>query len=188
MEFLRLHKYHIWYFGLHFSNIGYWGYPSKANNAVLGYSVVKKVKMIFPNIIKKLKITWKYSKFPLEITSKFLGRREKRKAAGVVGVFCQNLGITAYTLESYSNFKSRFSFNKGNIFEIHCYFRTRGNSRFNDFSQLINTFSLSNEDFAGLDNFNKLENLFCAQGFARNLNWCHLKEKNKNCRKKDFLI
>ena len=27
----RLHKYHIWY-GPHFSNIGYWGCPSKANN------------------------------------------------------------------------------------------------------------------------------------------------------------
>ena len=42
------------------------------------------------------------------------------------------------------------------------YFRTRGNARFNDLSQLINT--LSNQDFAGLDNFNKLENLFCMQG------------------------
>ena len=41
-------------------------------------------------------------------------------------------------------------------------FRTRGNARLNDLSQLLNT--LSNQDFAGLDNFNKLENLFCMQG------------------------
>ena len=32
-------------------------------------------------------------------------------------VFCQNLGITAYTLKKYSNFKTKFSFNNGNIFE-----------------------------------------------------------------------
>ena len=29
-------------------------------------------------------------------------------SAGHVGVFCQNPGITAYTLENYSNFKSKF--------------------------------------------------------------------------------
>ena len=29
-------------------------------------------------------------------------------SAGHVGVFCQNLGITAYTLENYSNFKKKF--------------------------------------------------------------------------------
>ena len=28
-----------------------------------------------------------------------------------VGVFCQNLGITAYALENYSNFKNKFLFN-----------------------------------------------------------------------------
>ena len=43
---------------------------------------------------------------------------ERRKAAGYVGLFCQNLGITTYTLENYSNFKSKFSFNSGSIFEI----------------------------------------------------------------------
>ena len=77
-----------------------------------------------------------------------------------MGVFCQNLGITAYTLESYSNFKSNFSFNSGSFLEIHDYFKTRGNACFNDFnlSQLINT--LSNQDFAGFNNFNKLENLY----------------------------
>ena len=75
--------------------------------------------------------------------------------AGHVGVFCQNLGITAYTLENYSNFKSNFSF--GSILEIHDYFRTMGKSSFNDLSQLINT--LSNQDFAGLDKFRLRKNL-----------------------------
>ena len=121
---------------------------------------------------EKLKIAWKNSKWPWEGTSRFPRRREKRKAAGHVGVFCQNLGITACTLENYSNFKNTFSFNNGNIFEIHNYFRTREIVRFIDLPQLINTLSLSNQDFAGLVNFDKLENLFCTQGVARKLNWC----------------
>ena len=37
-----LHKYHIWYFGLNFSNIGYWECCSNANNTMLGYSIAKK--------------------------------------------------------------------------------------------------------------------------------------------------
>ena len=80
----------------------------------------------------------------------------------------------AYTLENYSNFKSKFSFNNGNIFETYDYFRTyfRGNARFNDLVKLIE--SLLNQDFAGLD---KLENLFCIQGVATNLNWCTLKKR-----------
>ena len=68
-----------------------------------------------------------------------------------VGVFCQNLGITAHTLENYSNFKSNFSFNNESILETHDYFRTRENDSFNDLYQLINT--LSNQDFDGLDKF-----------------------------------
>ena len=71
-----------------------------------------------------------------------------------MGVFCQNLGITACTLENYSDFKSKFLFNNGSIFKIHDYFRTRGNPSFNDLSQLINTLSI--QDFAGSDEFNKL--------------------------------
>ena len=40
-------------------------------------------------------------------------------SAGHVGVFCQNLGITVYTLENYSNFKNKFLFNNnGSILEI----------------------------------------------------------------------
>ena len=61
--------------------------------------------------------------------------------------------MTTCTLKNYSNFKSKFSFNNESIFEIY-YFRTRGNARFNDMSQLINT--LSNQDCAGLDNLYKL--------------------------------
>ena len=93
----RLYKYHIWYFGLHFSNIGYWGRPSKANNTMLGYSIAKKWKWYCQhnqkNIIlwEKLKIIWKNSKWPRDITSRFFRRKERRKAAGHVGVFCQNL-------------------------------------------------------------------------------------------------
>ena len=64
---------------------------------------------------------------------------KEKRPAGHVGVFFQNLGITAYTLENYSNFKSNFSFNNGSILEIHDYFRTMGKSSFNDLSQLINT-------------------------------------------------
>ena len=62
---------------------------------------------------------------------------KKEKPAGHVGFFCQNLGITVYTLENYSNFKSNFSFNNGSILEIHDYFRARENASFNDLSQLI---------------------------------------------------
>ena len=40
-------------------------------------------------------------------------------SAGHVSVFCQNLGITVYTLENYSNFKNKFlSNNNGSILEI----------------------------------------------------------------------
>ena len=38
--------------------------------------------------------------------------------AGHVGVFCQNLSITAYTLENYSNYKSKFLFDNGSILEM----------------------------------------------------------------------
>ena len=38
-------------------------------------------------------------------------------SAGHVGIFCQNLGITAYTLENYSNFKNKFLFNNGSILD-----------------------------------------------------------------------
>ena len=40
---------------------------------------------------------------------------KEETSTGHVGVFWQNLGITAYTLETYSNFKNKFLFNNGSI-------------------------------------------------------------------------
>ena len=70
-----------------------------------------------------------------------------------VGVFCQYLGITAYTWENYLNFKNEFLFNNAIILEINdCYNnRSRGNVSFTELSEIINT--VSNQDFAGLDKF-----------------------------------
>ena len=124
------------------------------------------------NYVKKLQLSW-------EITSRFLKGKEERLD---MGLFCQNLVIMAYNLENYSNFKSENP-KSGNIFEIHYYFRSRGNARFNDLSQVINTLSLSRQDFAGLDNFNKLENLFCMQGLQRSLIGA-VKIKNRKLKKK----
>ena len=78
-------------------------------------------------------------------------------SAGHVDVFCQNLGITSYTSENYSNFKDKFLFNNGSILEINDYFnnRSRRNVSFTELSQIIAT--LSNQDFAGLDKFRLLE-------------------------------
>ena len=78
-------------------------------------------------------------------------------SAGHVGVFCQNLGITAYTLENYSNFKKKFLFNNSSILEINHYFnnRSRGNVNFTELPEIITT--LSNQDLAGLDQFRLLE-------------------------------
>ena len=80
-------------------------------------------------------------------------------SAGYVGVFCQNLGITAYTLENYSNFKNKFLFNNGSILEINDYYsnKSRGNVSFTEFSEIINT--LSSQDFAGMDRFRLMASL-----------------------------
>ena len=91
-------------------------------------------------------------------------RKGKKKGLLDMWVFSAKIEVshTTYTLESYSHFKSNVSFNSESILEIHDNFKTRGNVCFNDFSvsQLIKT--LSNQDFAGFDNFNKLENLYSA--------------------------
>ena len=73
-------------------------------------------------------------------------------SAGQVGVFCQDLGITTYTL-NYSNFQNKFLFNNGSILKIIDYYnnRNRGNVNFTEFCEIIN--NLSNQDFAGLDKF-----------------------------------
>ena len=98
-----------------------------------------------------------------------------------MGVFCQNLGITAYTLENYSNFKSNISFNNGSILEIHDYFRTGGNASLNNMSQIINT--LSNQDFAGLDKFRLGE----SQGKI-SVQLLKINKNNRNeCSMSDFL-
>ena len=83
------------------------------------------------NYLKKTKYNWK-------ITSELLrGSERKKTCLWACRCFLQNLGITAHTLEDYSNLKSNFSFNNGSILEIHDYFRARENASFNDLSQLI---------------------------------------------------
>ena len=65
--------------------------------------------------------------------------------AGHVGVLCQNLGITAYTLENYSNYKNKFLFVNGSILEIDDDYYVS----FTELSKIINT--ASNQDIARLD-------------------------------------
>ena len=78
-------------------------------------------------------------------------KRKKKMSSGHVGVFCQNLGITAYTLENYSIFKNKFLFNNDNILEVNdCYNnRSRGNVKF--YGVVWNNNNLSDQDFAGLE-------------------------------------
>ena len=81
--------------------------------------------------------------------------------AGHVGVFCSNL---VYALENYINFKNVL-LNNRSILEINYYYKIRGNVSFTELSEIKNT--LSNQDFAGLDKFNNLEeNLFCMHWFT----------------------
>ena len=62
---------------------------------------------------------------------------------GHVGVFCQDLGITAYTLQNYFNFKNKFLFNNGSILEINDYYyynnRNRENVSYTELCEIINT-------------------------------------------------
>ena len=67
----------------------------------------------------------------------FPERGKEERSAGHVGIFCQNLGITAHTLENYSNFKAIFHLTMRVFFEIHDDFRSRGNASFNSLSQII---------------------------------------------------
>ena len=110
------------------------------------------------NIIKKphnfVRKTKNYLKKPQITLRNYIQRKGKKKDSWACGSFLPKSRYhSIYTLENYSNFESKFSFNNGSIFETHDdYFITGGNASFNDLSQLINT--LSNQDFAGLDNFN----------------------------------
>ena len=118
--------------------------------------------------IKNHMVLWKNSKNYLkkpkwfwETTSRFLSKRKKEMLAGHVGVFCQNL---VYALENYINFKNVL-LNNRSILEINYYYKIRGNVSFTELSEIKNT--LSNQDFAGLDKFNNLEeNLFCMHWFT----------------------
>ena len=60
---------------------------------------------------------------------------------GHVGVFCQNLGISAYILENCSNSKNKFWFNNGSILTINDYYRSRGNVSYTELCQIINILS-----------------------------------------------
>ena len=80
----------------------------------------------------------------------FSEERKEEMPTGYVGVFCQNLGIIAYTLENYSNFKNKFLINKSSFLEINDYYnRSWGNVGFIESSEIINI--LPNQKFAGLD-------------------------------------
>ena len=81
-------------------------------------------------------------------------------SAGHVGVFCLNLGIIAYTLENYSNFKNKSLFDNGSILEINDYYnsnKNRGNVSFTELPEIINV--LSSQDFSGMDKFRLRERL-----------------------------
>ena len=85
----RLHKVHIWYFGLQFSSIGYWGYPSKANNRMLGYSIAKSdTANIFKkphNFVKKListKLSWSWNYMQIS-----QGRKGRKKGSWICECF-----------------------------------------------------------------------------------------------------
>ena len=61
---------------------------------------------------------------------------------GHVGVFFQNLGITAYTVENYSIFKNNL-FNNDSILETNDYYNSinRGNVSFTELCKIVNTLS-----------------------------------------------
>ena len=107
---------------------------------------------------------------------------------GHVGVFCQNLGITAYTLENYSNFKNKFLFNNGSILELNDYNNSnesKGNVSFTDLSEIINT--LSSQDFAGMDKFRLRERLGKIKEMCRvKMNKTKKIKRNDSCMS-DFL-
>ena len=104
-----------------------------------------------------------------------------------MGVFCQNLGITAYTLENYSNFKIKFLFNNDNILEINDYYNSnkrRGNVSFTELSEIINT--LSSQDFAGMDKFRLRERLGKIKEMRVKMSKTKKSKKNDSCMS-DFL-
>ena len=80
----------------------------------------KKVKILLWTLSENLTTLSKKKKLPQktpnDLEKLHLDFSEEGKgemSAGHVGVFWQNLGITAYTLENYSNFKNKYLFNNG---------------------------------------------------------------------------
>ena len=108
-------------------------------------------------------------------------------SAGHVGVFFQNLGIKAYTLENYSNFKNKFLFNNGSILETNDYYnsnKSRGNVTFTELSEIINT--LLSQDFAGMDKFRLRERLRNIKEMCVKINKTKKSQRNDSCMS-DFL-
>ena len=101
----------VWYI-LETENVSY------TINTMLGNSI-KKSESDIASIVKKPIILWEKLKKTLNDLEKlhpdFPEEGKEERSAGHVGIFCQNLGITAHTLENYSNFKSNFSFNNESI-------------------------------------------------------------------------
>ena len=67
-------------------------------------------------------------------------KKEQKKCLMGMWVFsakAQNVGITAYTLENYSNFKNKFLFNNGSILEMIIMIsnKSRGNVTFTELSE-----------------------------------------------------
>ena len=136
------------------------------------------------NFVKKIKNYLKKNKWSWEITAWFLIREEEM--SGHVGVFCQNLVITAYTLENYYNFKNKFLFNNGSILGINDYYnnRSRGNVSFTELCEIINT--LSNQDFSRLDKFRWRTSLRKIKEMHAKINKTKECNRNESCMS-DFL-
>ena len=127
--------------------------PCLATLSKKGENVIVNIVKKPHNFVKKTKNYLQNNPNDLEkLHPDFSEEGTEEMSAGHVGVFCQNLGITAYTLENYSNFKNKFLFNNGSILEINDYYnsnKSRGNVTFTELSEIINT--LSSQDFAGWD-------------------------------------
>ena len=156
--------------------------PKKSENVIA--NIVKKPH----NFVKKAKNYLQNNPNDLEkLHPDFSEEGTEEMSAGHVGVFCQNLGITAYTLENYSNFKNKFLFNNGSILEINDYYnsnKSRGNVTFTELSEIINT--LSSQDFAGMDKFRLRKRLRNIKEMRMKINKAKKNKRNDSCMS-DFL-
>ena len=107
-------------------------------------------------------------------------------SAGHVDIFCQNLGITAYTLENYSNFKNKFLLNNDSILEINDNYnnKSRENVSFTQLSEIIKF--LSNQDFPGMDKFRFRTSLGKIKEMRVKMNKTKKSKRNDSCMS-DFL-